>query len=252
MKNLSFRSRAFIWHLVGSSVAAFAAWLLATQVWYPSPMDTLAGGMQLFLIVIGVDMVLGPCLTAVIANPTKPRRELVRDVAIVLALQVSALAYGINTLAAARPAVLAFEVDLFRLVAAIDIQTEQLQSAPPQLRDIGWTGPRTLAAVKPTNSDEIYDSIQLGLAGIHLAALPRYWRNYDEHAGQAWDRASPIAKVLNQQPNLKQEIDKIASSAQVHPASLRVLPLLARRAEGMVLLAPGGRVAGMLAATAPQ
>ena len=38
---------------------------------------------------------------------------------------------------------------------------------------------------------------------------------------------------------------------QVDAASLHMLPLLARKVDGMALLAQGGRVAGLLATTAP-
>jgi len=238
-------------HLLGSAaVTLLAAWLVF-YYWYPSPLSQLAGGATLFMLVVAVDLVLGPALTAVVANPNKTRVHLVRDISVIFAIQIVALVYGLHTVAVARPVAIAFEVDMFRLVSAAEIEAEELEQAPPALRQLSWRGPVTLAAINPSNEKEQFDTIQLGLAGIHLAALPRYWRNYDDHAGQAWQRASPIAKVLDQQPNLKGEIGKIASRAQVDPTSLRVLPLLARRAEGMVLLAPGGRVIGLLAATAP-
>jgi len=250
-KTMKFRLRACAFHLIGSGLVAAAAWLLVFTVWYPSPLAYMLGGTGLFLLVVVVDVVMGPALTAVVASERKPRTEFRRDVSIIIALQLAAFAYGLHVMAQARPAVIAFEVDLFRLVAAAEVADEQLDLAPPGLQQLSWRGPVTLAAIKPSDEKEQFDTIQLGLAGIHLAALPRYWRHYDDHAGLAWESALPIAKVLNQQPNLKQEIDKIASHAKVDAASLRVLPLLARRVEGMVLLAPGGRVAGLLAATAP-
>jgi len=248
---MNFRARATAYHLLGSAtVALLAAWLVF-YYWYPPPLSQLAGGATLFMLVVVVDLVLGPALTAVVANPNKTYGHLIRDIGVILAIQIAALAYGLHTVFVARPVAIAFEVGMFRLVSATEIEAEQLDQAPPELRHLSWRGPVTLAAIKPSNEKEQFDTIQLGLAGIHLAALPRYWRNYDDHAGQAWELAIPIAKVLNRQPNLWQEIDKIASRAHVDPASLRILPLLARKAEGMVLLAPGGRVAGMLAATAP-
>ena len=251
LTTMSFRIKATAWHSFASACVALAASWLVFGVWYPSPLGKLAGGSSLFLLLMGVDLILGPLLTLIVANPSKQSRELARDLGVILAIQVSALAFGVHAVASARPAILAFEIDVFRVVSANEVEQEQLAMAPISVRNLSWSGPTTLAAVRPTSEQEQYETIHLAIAGIPLAALPRYWRNYDDHAGLAWDRASPIAKILNQQPNLKQEIDKIAYRAQVDPTLLRVLPLLARRAEGMVLLAPGGRVAGMLAATAP-
>ena len=243
--------RALSLHLAGSAVIAFVAWWLVFSLWYPAPLSSISGGAKLFTLLIAIDLVLGPALTAVVANPRKTRGHLVRDICLIVAIQIGALVYGLHAIAVARPVALAFEIDLFRLVSATEIEADQLDLAPPALQRLSWRGPITLAAIKPTDSKEQFDTIQLGLAGIHLAALPRYWRNYDDHSGLAWQRAIPIAKVMNYQPNLKPEIDKLASRAQIDAATLRALPLLARRVEGMVLLAPGGRVVGILAATAP-
>ena len=50
--------------------------------------------------VAGFDVVLGPLLTLVIANPAKPRRELVRDIAIIVCVQSSSIG-GLNETAIA-------------------------------------------------------------------------------------------------------------------------------------------------------
>jgi len=248
----TFRWRAFSWHLLGSGVAAVAAWLLATQVWYPWPLAKLAGGMQLFVIVVAVDVVLGPLLTAVVANPSKRRAELVRDLAVILALQLSALAYGMHTLALARPAVLAFEIDLFRVVSASEVDAASLNQAPPGLQTLSWTGPRTLAAVKPTSPDEQLRTIELGLAGIPLAALPAYWRDYSTEASKAWQRGQPVAALIASSPETAAAVSALARKAGLDVATLRALPLLARRGEGTVLLAPpDARIVGMLPVALP-
>ncbi len=59
---MSLNHRAFI--------AALAA-ALVFLVWYPSPYSTLAGGTGLFLLIVSVDVVMGPALTAVVASPGK-------------------------------------------------------------------------------------------------------------------------------------------------------------------------------------
>lgn len=247
MKALPFRWRAFGWHFLGTGIAAISAWLLATQLWFPWPLATLAGGMQLFLIVIVVDVVLGPSLTAVVANPAKPKRELVRDLAVILVLQLSAFGYGIYTMAAARPVLLAFEVDLFRVVSAAEVDRPTLPQAPAPYRSLSWTGPVTIAAVKPDDQAEVLRTIELGLAGIPLAALPAYWRDYASEQTRAWAKAQPLtAAAIARAPDAA-EIERIAAKAGVAAAELRALPLLARRAEGTVLLAPpNARIVGIL------
>jgi len=249
---MKLRVKATLIHLAGSAlVAALCGWLVL-GVWYPPPMTTLMGGAVLFGLLVAVDVVLGPALTAVVASDKKPRAELMRDLAVILALQLAALGYGLYTMALARPVVLAFEVDLFRLVAAVDIDKADLSRAPEELRELSWLGPRTLAAVKPSGEAEQLRTIELGLSGIPLAALPEYWRDYSAESAKAWAFAAPIDKLLQAHPDQQQAIESLAKAGSVDASSLRVLPLLARRAEGTVLLAPpDARIVGILLVTLP-
>jgi hypothetical protein len=229
-------------------VALLAAWLVFA-LWYPSPLATLTGGASLFLLLVSVDLILGPVLTAIVASPKKGRTELRRDIAVIVALQLAALAYGLHTVAAARPVALVFEFDLFRLVNANDIEPAELQSAPPELRQLPWSGPRTLSSIKPPTEREQYDTIQLGLAGVQFAALPHYWRDYASEQASAWQKASPLTAEHLANSSLQREIKLAAEASGVPATALRTLPLLARHGEGTVVLAPpNARIVGILPA----
>src|ERR1700752_540233 len=95
---MRFRFKAFGLHLLGSA-CALALVLGGLYVgWYRWPGWYLTGGLHVTAILAGVDLTLGPLITLIIANPNKPRRELVRDVGIIVAVQIVALGYGATTL----------------------------------------------------------------------------------------------------------------------------------------------------------
>lgn len=245
---MNLRFRATVIHLAGSAGVAALAWWLVSAIWYPEPLAALAGGTALFVILVSVDVIIGPALTAVVANPRKGRRALVRDLSVILALQLSAFGYGMYTMAAARPVALAFEIDLFRVVSAAEVDTQTLSKAPASLRSLSWTGPATLAAVKPADPAEQFRTIELGLAGIPLAALPEHWREYAPLAAKAWAVSTPVSDLLSKGLVTPAEVDRLAAKAGVALSALRAVPLLARRAEGLVLLAaPDARIAGIIA-----
>lgn len=244
---MSLRLRATGIHLAGSTAVAAIAWWLVFRLWYPAPLDALAGGTTLFMLLVAVDVVIGPALTAVVASGKKPRLELARDLAVILTLQLSAFGYGLYTMALARPVAIAFEVDLFRVVSAIDVDLATLPAAPARLRSLSWSGPKTIAAVKPTDAAEQLRTIELGLAGIALATLPSHWREYAPHSAAAWAAAMPVDLLLKQRPGVAAAVVRIAAQAGVNPVELRTLPLLARRAEWVVLVAaPDARIVGYL------
>ena len=233
-------------HLASSLVVAGLAWLLVFKLWYPTPFATVAGGTQLFLLVVGVDVICGPTLTAIVAGPRKPRKELARDLSVIVLLQLSALAYGLYTMAQARPIGVVYEYDLFRVVTAVDVEAEALSEAPPELRSLSWTGPRIFAVVKPTDPEEQLRTIQLGLAQIQLASLPRYWRDYASQGQRAWLAAKPMSEMLQRYPGATADVAAIAKRAGHPVEALRFLPLASRHASWTVVLAPGAHVIGYL------
>lgn len=242
------RLNACAWHLLASLLIALAASALVFGLWYPSPYAQVAGGTALFFILISVDVVMGPALTAVAANPAKPWPELRRDLAVIVVLQLAALGYGLYSMALARPVHLVFEVDRFRVVVAADIEPAALAEAPPALRTLPWFGPDLIAAVKPTDPNEQLRSIDLGMSGIDLSMVPRNWRDYASQAGAAWAKARPVSALRARHPGLAPELQAIAARAGQPVDALRFLPLVSRHATWATVLAePGARVVGHLA-----
>ena len=113
------RARAAAIHLTISLALAALAGLLVFAVWYPYPYREISGGRELFILVVTVDVVMGPLMTLAVFNLSKPRKELFRDLAVIAVLQIAALVYGLWTVAVARPVHLVFEIDRFRVVHSI-------------------------------------------------------------------------------------------------------------------------------------
>ena len=59
-------------------IVALLTAFLVYRLWYPAPFAQLTGGTDLFLLVLGVEAVLGPVMSLVIFNPVKVRKEMVR------------------------------------------------------------------------------------------------------------------------------------------------------------------------------
>jgi hypothetical protein len=90
-----------------------AAWLVFA-VWYPYPYREISGGRELFLMVVTVDVILGPLLTLAVFNMSKnPIKTLRLDLTVIGLFQLAALVYGLWTVFVVRPVHLAFEMDRF-------------------------------------------------------------------------------------------------------------------------------------------
>ena len=248
---LQARLRATAIHLLASAVVISICALVIFWVWYPGLYRELSGGFKLFVLIASVDLLCGPLLTLAVYDIRKPRRELFTDIGIIATLQAAALAYGVWTMALARPVHMVFEVDLFRVVTAADIEPEQLAQAPPALRALPWTGPTTIAVTKPTDPKEAYDSMMLGINGVPLAALAKYWQPYEAQRAEAARRARPLADLKLNTAAERSALDAALRSSGLSASTARWLPLVSSRGASIVLLDASGQPVAHAAIDSP-
>ena len=244
MKQIPRRIKATAIHAVVSAAIAACVAAAVFFVWYPPPFATVAGGLALFMILIGVDVVVGPMLTLVVANPKKRSVVLRRDIAVIVLCQAIALGYGVYSLAEARPVFLVFEVDRFRLLIANDVDADLLGEAPAEMRSISWSGPKLIAAAVPTSRAEFQKSLDLAIGGVDISYLPKNWRSYESYRADVWRQAKPVAVLVDRYPARRDEVARMAAAASQPFDALRFLPVTAKRADAVAILAPDARVVG--------
>ncbi len=114
--------KAFGIHFGISLLVAALVALLVFTIWYPYPFRELAGGRDLFILVIAVDIICGPLLTSILFSPTKPKKELITDISLVVIVQLLALGYGIWNVWLARPVYLVNTENKFYVVTNISVK----------------------------------------------------------------------------------------------------------------------------------
>ena len=238
--NLDFwtaRLKASAIHLTLSLMLAVLAALLVFVVWYPYPYRDISGGRELFLLVVGVDVIMGPLMTLAVFNRNKPRQELRRDLAVIGLLQLLALAYGLWTVAVARPVHLVFEIDRFRVVHAIDVPAELLNRAPQALQRLPLTGPTLLSVREFKDSRESFEATMAALQGAALGARPDFWQSYEQAKPQVLARARPLADLNARFPARAGEVAKALQSATGRlPTSIGYIPMVGRSTFWTVLI----------------
>ena len=226
-------------HLAISLAVAVLAALLVFFVWYPYPYREISGGRELFLLVVVVDVIMGPLMTLAVFNLKKPRSELRRDLVVIGLLQLAALLYGLWTVALARPVYLVFEIDRFRVVHAVDVDPALLKRAGPDLQQLPLTGPTLLAVRGFKDSKESFDATMAALQGLELGARPDLWQSYDKAKAQVIAAAKPLAELKTRFPARVGDIDAVLQSAlQSPPANTPVgyIPLVSRSTFWTVLV----------------
>ena len=240
-------SKAAVTHFLFSVIVALLAAALVFGIWYPYPYRELAGGRELFLLVVAVDVVCGPLLTLVLFNPAKPRSELARDLLLVCLIQVAALGYGLHAVWVARPLYLVHEVDRFKVIAAPELDSAALAVLPHGLQSQLLRGPIVTSLREPVDAAErekvMFESVQ---GGRDYAERPEFYVPYEGvAAAKSLKRAKPLEQFLQKFPDQLPAAHKLSSQNNVEVQSLKFLPVMARQ-EWVAVLNQNGAVIGFL------
>lgn len=181
---MRFRLKACGLHLAGSATALALVLGTLWAGWYLWPGWYLSSALHVVGIVVLVDLVLGPTLTLIVANPGKPRTELTRDISIIVAVQLIALVYGAATLWQGRPLYYTFSVDRLELVEASDLKDQDIQVARrenPALAPRWYSRPRWIWAPLPEDPEKAKE-IAMGTVtgGADVIQMPRYFRPWEQ------------------------------------------------------------------------
>src|SRR5215469_6107175 len=178
------RLRFFALHLLGSASVLTLVLGGLYLGWYRWPGWYLSSALHIVGIVVLVDLVVGPTLTLIVANPRKPRRMLARDIAMIVTVQIVALIYGAATLWGGRPLYYTFSSDRLEFVQASDLQSDEIAVARrenPSLAPHWYSLPRWVWAPLPDDSDKAMQIVQGSVfgSGKDVIDMPRYFKPWE-------------------------------------------------------------------------
>lgn len=207
---MRFRFTAFGLHLLASAAALSLILGALYAGWYRWPGWYLTGVLHVVMILLIVDLALGPTLTLIIASPRKPRRELARDIGVIATVQLAALIYGAATLWLGRPLYYTFSADRLEVVQASDLDAAELALARrnnPALAPHWYSRPRWVWAPLPEDpheAEKIVSSTIFG--GRDVIDMPRYFRPWAAGFTQLRGQLAVVADMKKLSAQEKQSV----------------------------------------------
>ncbi|MGL4231680.1 MAG: TfpX/TfpZ family type IV pilin accessory protein [Casimicrobium sp.] len=226
------RFRAAAIHLGISALIAASVFILLWFIWYPNPLLEAVGGTKLFLMLLGIDVCLGPLLTFVVFKTGK--KTLKFDLAVIALLQVAALLYGVYTFYMSRPVHIVnvgFRNDIVR---AIDINRASLDKSG---RSLSLWGPEWIGAKPPTDpaaADRMIEQAMSG--GSDISAMPEYYVPIESMKDKMLkeSKSIDILKKINKERNA--EIDAWLASKSLNAADVKFQPLRSEAKDMAVII----------------
>lgn len=230
------RYRAAGLHLGMSAVIGVVAVAVMLLAWYPGEYFRISGGSMLVLIMVGVDVGLGPLITLIIFNPAK-RRLLLLDLAFIALVQLTALVYGGWIMFEARPAYAVFVVDRFDVVNVLDLDAESRAAATdPRFRTLPWLGPRFAVAKLPSDPAARNEVMMAAAQGVDLMLKPKLWVAYADGRDLVLQRARPLAAFRDIAPGNAAAIDRALAKLGRNEESMRAAGVNAPHGMAVMLL----------------
>jgi hypothetical protein len=229
---MRFRLKAFGLHLLASTCAL--SLILGTLYlgWYRWPGWYLADVVRVVIVMAGVDIVLGPLLTFIIARSSKPRRELVRDISMIVVVQLCALIYGTASLWSGRPLYYAYSETVLQLVQSYDIDAEEAvrgRRQNPGFAPHWYSLPRWIWAPlpqDPTLSKQIVQSAIGG--GDDVISMPQYFRPWAEGLPALRTHLKKVDDVAYFMGADKKKLKERMRAAGIATDQLNSMPLIGR------------------------
>lgn len=222
-------------HLSISICVGILVFVLLFGVWYPPPYFRAAGADRLILLLLGIDLTLGPLLTLIIFKTGK--RGLKFDLTVIGIAQTLALIYGLHVIVASRPAFLVAAVDRFVLVSANELDDADLaQGKDPAYRSRSWTGPRLVAAKRPESSSERSDLLSAAIEGKDIERFPKYYADYASEAPKLLERAQPLDKLRPLDTVAAAQVQQWLQDNKRNAADVVWVPVVARDNSLVMLL----------------
>lgn len=219
--------KAFGIHLVISFVIAVICFVLINLIWYPSPLFKATGVQHIFLLMLGIDLVLGPLFTFIVYK--KGKKTLKMDLIVIAVIQISAIVYGLYTMYQGRPVWISYVVDRFELVRANEVVDED---------NVKYSLPKfgqeyRFADISHVHSEaEQFDLLfSESIGQISPSARPKYHKAFELAKPSIQQKTKPLIEL-----NSYNNIDKVKKTLAKYPNASSYLPLKASDLDMTVLI----------------
>ena len=228
---MSPRLKFFIKHLCVSLIVALLVLTGIFTVWYPAPLAKATGVTHIVLLMLAIDVIVGPILGLIVYKAHK--KSLKFDLLVIILLQISALSYGIYSLAEGRPVWMAFNGNRFELIRNNELLDVTADSpVDNEYYHSSLLGPKYVAVKISEDQLEreqnMFEELQ---GGISLAQRPERYVPIET----ANERIKKVAENISELNKYNSEavVDKVIES---YPNTSGYLGLRANNVDMTVLL----------------
>ena len=216
--------RASAIHLAICAFIIGAFYLFVLNVWYPAPYFQVSGLLGIMLMIVAIDLIIGPLLTFIVFKPKKPSLKF--DLSVIAAIQIVALAYGAVVVYEGHPVYVAYTVDRFTLVSVGESDPEKANYKEFKVSTFGL--PQVVYAKMPEKGDERNDLMfSAASGGRDLEHHAEYYEPIDQYTDKIIERSIAVDKILAY-PESKKQLESFLKKQGKDAKEFAFLPLMGK------------------------
>ena len=194
--------KAFLFHFILSVIIVSLVISSVIYFWYPVDYLGVTSFKEIALLIVSIDLVIGPLLTFVVFNPKK--KSLRFDLAIIALFQLSALSYGTYTLFETHPLYLTFNGGSFNLISAKDVQPKKAKHAEYKISKLD--SPKLAYVEMPTDYKNLMNVVigNRTKGAQKLEQRTEFYKPYDENVDNILAKSLDSELILSDKNLLKE------------------------------------------------
>lgn len=228
------RLRLFQLRLAATAAMLLLVFGVIRLLWYPGAYFSISGSGKLFLVLIAVTVIVGPCLSAFAYKPGK--KGLLLDLSLLAAVEVIVVLLAMSTIHARRPYYTVFAVDRFESVSRVEIDITKIANAAFHTRP--GHEPRLVYAELPQDPDVLSNLIdETVLQGKHdIDRRPEFWRPYTAGIGVVKAAAKPLERLLVGDERRATAVQRWLARQEADASEFLYLPLRGKSGDATMIV----------------
>lgn len=228
---MKFRIKAAGVHLLISALVALIGIGLVFWVWHPAPLQKAVGVTHIFLMMLGIDVVLGPLLTLLVAS-SKEKKTLKFDLSVIAAVQLAAYLYGMHSIAVSRPVYVAFDKLRFEVVQADSVVRATDKTILPEYQSNPLFAPQWVSVRSYKDAAEQNQRTMLEMQeGVSPSMMADLYQPLNDGWGGMLERKHGLDELKQYNP-----AEQVAKELAAYPQADSYLPMKAPSVDMAVLL----------------
>jgi len=189
-------------HFSLSAVILSLIMALIVYFWFPTPFLGISDFKEIALILISVDLVLGPLLTFIAYNPSKKSLKL--DLSVIVAIQIMALSYGLYSLYLSHPLYISYYDKGFTLISTYQATPEKAKHKDFKISKL--SSPKiSFLNLDDKMKNQLFTEMLNG--GANIEARAEFYEPYQDHLAEIIEN-SLDPRLVFKMKGPKEKLDK--------------------------------------------